>query len=272
MPNRIIKEGICTSENIDSLSLEGETFFYRLMVKCDDYGRFDARPSVLRAACFPLRLRKVSENRVAKLLQELIRAELVETYSVADHPYLHIVKWDSHQQIRAKHSKFPHPAEDDSKQPDLNSSDVNGNHLQSDAPVIQSNTESESERESESNNGAYAPPVVAANPDKALSAGQKFFLNQFGAVRFKTIAQREAVLQLEKNYGTDLLKECTVWAAKKGMTVGDAITSIETAIGVWGQGKGRRNGKGPPVSEPKGYAAIREFLAEQDRGDSPRNH
>ena len=43
MPNRIIKESICTSENIDQLSPFCETVFYRLIVNVDDYGRIDAR-------------------------------------------------------------------------------------------------------------------------------------------------------------------------------------------------------------------------------------
>ena len=42
MPNRIIKESICTSCEIDSLTPEQEVFFYRLIVNCDDYGRMDA--------------------------------------------------------------------------------------------------------------------------------------------------------------------------------------------------------------------------------------
>lgn len=44
MGNRILKESICTSENIDALSYFQEVFFYRMIVKCDDFGRVDARP------------------------------------------------------------------------------------------------------------------------------------------------------------------------------------------------------------------------------------
>ena len=38
MPNRIIKESICTSENIAALSMGAEVLFYHLIVKADDYG------------------------------------------------------------------------------------------------------------------------------------------------------------------------------------------------------------------------------------------
>ena len=52
MPNRILKESICTSESIDRLSWLEEVTFYRLIVNCDDYGRMDARPPILRARLF----------------------------------------------------------------------------------------------------------------------------------------------------------------------------------------------------------------------------
>ena len=45
MPNRILKESICTNEQIDGLTAFEETVFYRLIVICDDFGRFDGRIS-----------------------------------------------------------------------------------------------------------------------------------------------------------------------------------------------------------------------------------
>ena len=53
MPNRIIKESICTSDTIDQMSWFEECFWHRLIVNCDDYGRFDARPAVLIIKAFP---------------------------------------------------------------------------------------------------------------------------------------------------------------------------------------------------------------------------
>ena len=41
MPNRIIKESICTSDNVDQLTAFEETVFVRLIVNCDDFGRMD---------------------------------------------------------------------------------------------------------------------------------------------------------------------------------------------------------------------------------------
>lgn len=123
MPNRILKESICTSETIDSLGLEAEAFFYRLMVQCDDFGRMDARPSVLRARCFPLRLDKVTDKMVALWLSELAGADLLWMYELDGRVYLQVTTWDKHQQKRAKYSKFPQPPERAS----------NGNQLLADA-------------------------------------------------------------------------------------------------------------------------------------------
>ena len=55
MPNRIIKESICYSEDINALSAFEETVFYRLIVNCDDYGRLDGRMAFLRSRLFPLK-------------------------------------------------------------------------------------------------------------------------------------------------------------------------------------------------------------------------
>lgn len=119
MPNRIIKESICTSETIDALSFEAEAFFYRLLVQCDDFGRMDARPAVLRARNYPLRLGTITDQQVSEWLKELAGADLLWVYESEGRPYLQITTWDKHQQRRAKHSKYPQPPERAS----------NGNHV-----------------------------------------------------------------------------------------------------------------------------------------------
>lgn len=105
MPNRIIKESICTSEEIDKLSDQAENFFYRLMVNVDDFGLFDARPVIIKARCYPLK--SIDINRIQMLLDELHRNDLIKLYTYEDKPYLAITTWSKHQQIRAKRAKFP---------------------------------------------------------------------------------------------------------------------------------------------------------------------
>ena len=140
MPNRILKESICCSENIDQLSAFQETFFYRLIVNCDDFGRMDARPKVLASRLFPLR--DLRQNQVVDALKALSSAELVVLYEKDGHPFVQMKTWDHHQTIRAKKSKYPAP-DDTCKQ--LNADDFNCKQMQADESKcsrnpIQSNT------------------------------------------------------------------------------------------------------------------------------------
>ena len=140
MPNRIIKESICTSPNVDVLSRDAEVFFYRLIVQCDDYGRMDARRAILRARCYPLQIDRVSEAQIGAWLAELEAAGLVALYHVDASEYLHVQTWEKHQQVRAKRSRYPAPPTHDS----------NGNHVIADASICPRNP-IQSESESESN-------------------------------------------------------------------------------------------------------------------------
>lgn len=112
MPNRIIRESITTSHSWDALSFPAEAFCTRLITVVDDYGRQDARPSVLRAKCFPLKLARVSDALVAKWLAELADAGLVVVYA-GEHggQYLQFVNWTKYQNVRARESKFPAPCD-----------------------------------------------------------------------------------------------------------------------------------------------------------------
>ena len=107
MPNRVLKDSICTSENVDQLSAFQETFFYRLIVNCDDYGRMDARPKILSSRLFPLK--DIRSNQIEDALRALTSAELVILYEVDGKPFLQMKTWDRHQQVRAKRSKYPAP-------------------------------------------------------------------------------------------------------------------------------------------------------------------
>ena len=109
MPNRIIKESICTSENVDQLTAFEETVFVRLMVNCDDFGRFDGRAKILSSRLFPLK--DITPEAMTEALQSLVNADLVTVYEVDGKPYLHLNSWEKHQQTRATKSKYPAPDE-----------------------------------------------------------------------------------------------------------------------------------------------------------------
>lgn len=155
MPNRIIKESICTSPNVDRLSRDAEVFFYRLLVQCDDFGRMDARRAILRARCYPLQIDRVTEAQIGAWLAELEAAGLVTIYHVESGEYLHIQTWEKHQQVRAKRSKYPAPPTHDS----------NGYPLLSDDSICPRNP-IQSESESKRDEGLARPPASPPPPSQ----------------------------------------------------------------------------------------------------------
>lgn len=86
-----------------------EVFYRRLMSVVDDFGRYWADCGLLRAACYPRQLNKVSDSDIGKWLTALVEAALVRVYPAEDgERYLELL--DFRQQVRAKESKFPSTA------------------------------------------------------------------------------------------------------------------------------------------------------------------
>ncbi len=104
MPTRYLKPGIRDSEPIDQVSALAETLFYRLLVTVDDFGRFDARPAMVKSHCFPIK-ESVTAKHCAAALHELVQAGLLHLYEVDGKPVLQLCKWDNAP--RAKESKYP---------------------------------------------------------------------------------------------------------------------------------------------------------------------
>jgi hypothetical protein len=107
VPNRILRESICYSETLARLSPDAERFFYRLTTQADDFGRFDARPSVLRSRCF--QLGGVSDEDVAELLAALKKVGLICGYTLDGRAYGHFPTWAKYQRIRSPRSRYPEP-------------------------------------------------------------------------------------------------------------------------------------------------------------------
>lgn len=143
MPNRIIKESICTSDSVDRLSWFEEVLFYRLIVNCDDFGRFDGRTAVIKNRLFPLK-DNLTIKSVETAINKLASAGLVALYVFEGKPYLYLPTWNEHQTIRAKRSKYPEP-ENICKQMISDDCKCSRNPIQSNPNPIQSKSESESE-------------------------------------------------------------------------------------------------------------------------------
>lgn len=109
MPNRIVREAILTSPHMARLDgWASEVLYRRLLSVVDDFGRYYADPGMLRAACYPRQLNKVSDSDVGKWLSACETAALVRVYPASDgERYLEVLRF--RQQTRAKASKFPDP-------------------------------------------------------------------------------------------------------------------------------------------------------------------
>ena len=199
MPNRIIKESICTSDEIDSLTPEQEVFFYRLMVNCDDFGLFDARPKIVASKCYPLK--SIDIKQIQLMLDALQAIGLVRVYEVDGRPYLSLVKWSEHQQIRAKRSKYPTPEM---------GRDITCNQLISNVHVIQSNPiQSESNpNPSEANASGGEPPKITDPNEIIFGYGVPLLTNAGTAEK----QARSFLGGLRKAHGDnaliDKLREC----------------------------------------------------------------
>ena len=116
MPNRILKERICKSKDINSLGWFEEVLFYRLMVVADDYGRFDGDVAIIKGSCFPLK-KDLTERQIDKALEKLSIAGMVFLYETeGGETILQLTAWEKHQTVRAKNSKYPEFNENNCKQ------------------------------------------------------------------------------------------------------------------------------------------------------------
>jgi hypothetical protein len=136
MPTRYLKPGVRDSECIDGLTPQAENLFYRLLVTVDDFGRFDARPAMIKANCFPIK-DSVSINKCKDLLDELEINELITVYVVSGKNILQMSKWDNVP--RAKESKYPAPL---GKRIQVHT-DVYKSHT--DAPLTETETKTETD-------------------------------------------------------------------------------------------------------------------------------
>lgn len=153
MPNRILKESVKYSDQIDLLSWFEEVVFYRLMVSADDYGCFDGRINILKNELFPAK-DNVTKKAVQDAILRLTSVGLLCEYTVNDKPYVFFPNWEKHQRVRNKKRKYPEPPE---------YLTANCCQLTADCPP-ESESESESESEMEANASCAEPEPVSAPP------------------------------------------------------------------------------------------------------------
>lgn len=112
MPNRIIKESICTSEKIAALNDFEFRLWVALLTQADDLGRGDARPAIIKGRAFPLRDRVTSKD-IGAAVHGLAAKGCISLYTVGGKSYFWFPTWGEHQRIRDVKPKYPGPDEAD---------------------------------------------------------------------------------------------------------------------------------------------------------------
>ena len=103
-----------SSERVDLLDAAAEVFYRRLMSKVDDHGLYDARPAMLRASLYPLRVDRVREADISRWIAACEKAGLIALYQHDGKPYLQML--DTRWQVRSE-AKYPLPPENNCSQP-----------------------------------------------------------------------------------------------------------------------------------------------------------
>lgn len=198
MPNRILREGILTSSAVTRLGWAEEVFYRRLHSVVDDFGRYYADEGLLRAACYPRQLNKVSDSDIGKWLRACVDAALVRVYPAQDgERYLEVVKFG--QQVRAKKSRFP----------DMRSTcAADAKQVPADAHLDVSVSEGVSVDASEAKASGGKPPAVEdeepKDPRRELYEAGKSLLASQGMPKAQT---GSFITKLAQDYGQDAALE-----------------------------------------------------------------
>lgn len=111
------------------------------------------------------------------------------------------------------------------------------------------------------------PPPPPPREQAGYTATQRHILALFGSKRFKTVIMGETITNLTDLYGHEKVIDAAKWAAKKGMTLGNAIIALEKALPTWGQEKKgqHKNGYfGNPTSQQATYGTQDKKRAGED--------
>ncbi len=129
MPDRILKESICVSEKISSLSDFEYRIWTGLILIADDLGRGDARPAIIKGRAFPLRER-ITVKDIDVAVHGLAAKGCVSLYTVGGRPYFWFPTWSKHQRVKDAKSKYPSPEDSDQYEKVLDKNHKTSNYNQ----------------------------------------------------------------------------------------------------------------------------------------------
>jgi hypothetical protein len=104
----MIHDSIRTSPTLQELSFFENMAFLFLLTAVDDFGRYEARLSILKGTLFSTRL-DVTEDMIGEALDSMSKVGLVRVYRHGERDFLELPNWLNFQKCRAKKSKYPDP-------------------------------------------------------------------------------------------------------------------------------------------------------------------
>lgn len=110
---RAIQDTVGTSESLASLSHLAERLWWRILALSDPWGRLDARPRKLRAACYPM-LPQITDADAGRCLLELQDAGRIIVWEKDGQHIVQIVDFEKNQpreafRKRPPESRYPQP-------------------------------------------------------------------------------------------------------------------------------------------------------------------
>lgn len=108
MANRVLRDSLLTNRKLEKLDWFQQTLFIRLILACDNFGRYYAAPDILRGRLFSVSS-QVTQELVARAMARLEEVGFLVTYPVRGELYCQLPGWDEHQVCRTRRARFPEP-------------------------------------------------------------------------------------------------------------------------------------------------------------------
>jgi hypothetical protein len=258
VPARVVRGEINTSGSLSRVSPEADLTFRALIVAVDDFGRFDARPGILKATLFPLRAAFTPE-KIMRWVHELAEEGCIDLYEVDGRPFLALTGWEKHRGTSRRSGKPKYPEKQASgKSPEIREAPGN-------PPVNrESGVGNRESRVESSAAGAAATPT----PRKAKRTGAPEALGEEDLERLALWCEAKHRALLPRL--PDLVDACLTFHRGKGNVAADWYATCQT----WIRNEAEQR-FGPPRGSPAssgrpepGGRAYRPFVPERREGTS----
>ena len=95
---RMLHKSISVSTQVNKMSVEARLLFTWLVPHADDEGKLHGECEYIKAVVVPMC--KWSVRKVEKLLNEMVKADLIIWWNIKEERFIQLKTWENHQQIR----------------------------------------------------------------------------------------------------------------------------------------------------------------------------